>query len=57
MFMDQESVRECILTIKMKNSEGFGGIPQRVLVDEAEIILPTFTGLFARIYSQVQIKT
>ena len=32
-FMDTDSVRECILSLKLKNSEGFDRIPQRVLVD------------------------
>ena len=33
MFMDKESIRKCILSLKVKNSEEFDGIPQRILFD------------------------
>ena len=33
MFMDEQSVRECILSLKIKNSEGFDRIPQRILIE------------------------
>jgi hypothetical protein len=38
-FMDRNSVRECILNLKIKNSEGWDRIPQRVLVDGLEVLL------------------
>ena len=34
MFMDPISVREYIMSLKIKNTEGNDRIPQRVLVDE-----------------------
>ena len=33
MFMDRNSIKECIKSIKMKNTEGYDRIPQRILVD------------------------
>jgi hypothetical protein len=33
MFMDQNSIKECMLTLKPNNSEGFDRIPQRMLLD------------------------
>ena len=36
MFMDIFSIREVLQTLKIKNTEGFDRIPQRVLVDGAD---------------------
>ena len=36
MFMDENSIRECISTLKVKNSEGLDRIPQRILCDGVE---------------------
>ena len=33
MFLDKESIRKCILSLKVENSEGFDGFPQRILFD------------------------
>jgi hypothetical protein len=55
MFMDPISVRKVILSLKMKNTEGFDRIPQRVLVDGVEILAPAFTQLFELIYTQCTI--
>ena len=30
MFMDESSLKECILNLKIKNSEGYDRIPQRI---------------------------
>ena len=30
IFMDQESIRDCVLSLQVKNSEGFDRIPQRI---------------------------
>ena len=38
-FMDITSIRECIMSMKIKNSEGFDRIPQRVLIDGCECLL------------------
>ena len=41
MFMDENSIRECISTLKVKNNEGFDRIPQRILSDGVEnLIIP-----------------
>ena len=41
MFMSSMEVERCIQSIKVKNSEGFVRIPQRILVDGIEHLLPT----------------
>ena len=46
MFMDANSIRECILSLKIKNSEGYDRIPQRVLVDGVDRLAVAFEGLF-----------
>ena len=43
---------DCILSLKIKNSEGFDRIPQRILVDGLEYLIVKFQGLFSRIYTQ-----
>ncbi len=50
MFMQECDVWECIKTLKGKNSEGFNRIPQRILVDGAEVIIKPLSGLFKHIY-------
>ena len=52
MFMDSNSVKDILTSLKIKNSEGYDRIPQRVLVDGAEYLLKSFEGLFKRIYYQ-----
>jgi hypothetical protein len=41
--------------LKSKNSEGFDGIPQRILVDRVDIIQQLLTHLFGQIYMQRKI--
>ena len=36
-FMSRATILECLKEIKIENCEGYGRIPQRVLVDGAEI--------------------
>ena len=55
MFMDQDSIQECVTTMKIKNGEGMDRIPQRILVDGLDRLMITFSGLFRRIYEQVTI--
>ena len=38
--------------LKLSKSEGFNRIPQRILVDGAEILAAPLGGLFERIYNQ-----
>ena len=52
MFMDAESVREVLSSLKIKNSEGYDRILQRILVDGADHLSIAFVGLFERIYHQ-----
>ena len=55
MFMDRNSIRDCITSIKLKNTEGFDRIPQRILVDGVDQLLDSFVGLFNRIYNQTSV--
>ena len=55
MFMDENSIKECMLTLKPKNSEGFDRIPQRVLLDGTEHLLQPLTTLFDQVYKQRKI--
>ena len=52
MFMDPISVKECMLALKLKNTEGYDRIPQRVLIDGADILDKAYAGLSNRIYAQ-----
>ena len=54
-FMDTDSVRECILSLKLKNSEGFDRIPQRVLVDGVDHLIKPIAVLMDKIYISKQI--
>jgi hypothetical protein len=38
-FMNKNDVYECLKSLKCKNSEGFDRIPQRILLDGAEILI------------------
>ena len=51
-FMSREDVLECMLSLKCKNSEGFDRIPQRILLDGAEILVEPLSILFEKIYYQ-----
>jgi hypothetical protein len=55
MFMDQESIIECIQTIKIKNCEGHDRIPQRILVDGAAYLVAPLKVLFEMNYRLNQI--
>ena len=50
MFMDPTSVKEILRSLKIKNSKGFDRIPQRILVDGADILANSLVELFDRIY-------
>ena len=51
-FMSTKDIHECLKSIKIKNCEGYDRIPQRILVDGANLLLKPLTGLFSRIYNQ-----
>ena len=45
MFMNREWISECLRSIKIKNTEGFDRIPQRILVDGCDSLLDPLTEL------------
>jgi hypothetical protein len=55
MFMSTKEVQKSIESIKLKNTEGYDRIPQRVLVDGIEHLLQPFTKLFDLIYREKSI--
>jgi hypothetical protein len=55
MFMSTNEVQKSIESIKLKNTEGYDRIPQRVLVDGIEHLLQPFTKLFDLIYREKSI--
>ena len=55
MFMDCLSIKNCVLSLKSKNAEGYDRIPQRILRDGLEHLLPPLTKLFERIYKLRQV--
>ena len=50
-FMQTSDVRKAILSLKLKNSEGFDRIPQRILMDGIDVLITPFEKLFELIYS------
>ena len=55
MFMTGLNISECVKKIKIKNTEGYDRIPQRILVDGVDQLLDSFVGLFDRIYDQTSV--
>ena len=53
--MDPVTIKEIMQSLKLKNSEGYDRIPQRIIVDGAEHLITAYPGLFNRIYSQVRV--
>jgi hypothetical protein len=51
-FMNDNSIRECLSSLKPKVSEGFGCIPVKILFYACDLLLPTLTRLFKMIYLQ-----
>ena len=54
-FMSSADVLSCMSSIKIKNCEGFDRIPQRILVDGANILINPLSKLFQKIYFQKEI--
>ena len=44
------SIRECILSLTVKNSEGFDCIPQRALNDGVDQLMEPLGGLFLNVH-------
>ena len=50
-FMSTNNIRNAILSLKLKNSEGYDRIPQRILLDGITLLIEPFTKLFNLIYT------
>ena len=50
MFMTSDKISECIDGLKLKNTEGFDRIPQRILIDGRDFLMGPLTVLFGMIY-------
>ena len=48
MFMDQASIRTVMESIKIKNSEGYDRVPQRIIREGLELLIEPFTELFKK---------
>ena len=54
-FMTTRHVHDALNSIKIKNCEGYDRIPQRILIEGSEILLPPIAKLFELIYEQKSI--
>jgi hypothetical protein len=52
MFMNQDSIRSVMESMKIKNCEGYDRIPQRIIKEGIDNLIIPFTELFSRIYAQ-----
>ena len=50
MFMTRNDIIECINGLKIKNPEGYDGVPQRILDDGRDSLIEPLTVLFRLIY-------
>ena len=56
-FMDRESIVDCVKSLKIKNSEGFDRLPQKILFDGLDHLIDPLTSLFSKIYYSKEIQT
>ena len=49
-FMGREAILDCVSSLKIKNSEGYDRIPQRIIKDGIELLIAPLTFLFKLIY-------
>ena len=49
-FMSETEIMEAVLSLRMKNSEGYDRIPLRVIIDDIMVLLAPFSYLFHSIY-------
>lgn len=54
-FMTEEDIRESLSSLNPKKCEGYDRIPVKILYDARELLTPTLTVLFKKIYEQNQI--
>ena len=50
MFMTDEKILECIKGLKIKNTEGYDRIPQRIIIDGRMILIKPLEKLFKLVY-------
>ena len=55
MFMSREEIIECVLGLKIKNTEGYDRIPQRILIDGLGVLIEPLTKLFSMVYRDCKI--
>ena len=51
-FMTTQNIHDALMSIKIKNCEGYDRIPQRILNEGCELLLPPVRKLFELIYEQ-----
>ena len=51
-FMSKEDITECFKTLKLKNTEGYDRIPQRILKDGIDHLIQPYYILMNKIYNQ-----
>ena len=54
-FMSESNVIDAIMSLKIKNCEGYDRIPQRILIDGIRYLSKPFTNLFNEIYNSKQV--
>ena len=52
-FMTGNKIFECIEDLKLKKTEGYDRIPQRILIDGRESLIDPLASLFALIYRDI----
>ena len=51
-FMSTKNIHDALKSIKIKNCEGYDRIPQRILIEGCDVLLPPIKRLFELIYEQ-----
>ena len=54
-FMKKADIEEAVKAIKLKNSEGHDGIPQRLLIEGISILIKPLSILFDNVYMKKEI--
>ena len=54
-FMTATDIYESVMQLKLKNSEGYDRIPQRILIDGINALIVPLSHLFSLIYNKCQI--
>ena len=55
MFMDSERIKECVKSLKIKNTEGYDRIPQRIIIDGLDCLDKPLTKLFELVYREKKV--